>query len=126
MAQVFGIPYKNIEIGGTVMTKYGFIMRILHFIHESDLASIKEQKGLRGTKASHAFVDEAYRRFKTQIDHSFQEHFKLTDNFDVKCQHSLSIENRAVHEEQKEGNNNEETAADKQIVNTMYSMENDV
>eukprot|EP01083_Nonionella_stella_P289482 985059_1 len=121
MAQVFGIPYKNIEIGGTVMTKYGFIMRILHFIHESDLESIKEQQGLRGKKARQAFIDEVYRRFQTQINHSFREHFKFSGNFDVKCQHSLSIENRAVHEEQQEGNNDEETAADKEIVNTMYS-----
>jgi len=43
IAEVFGIPTKNIEVGHSNITKYGIITHIVHYVYDIDLETMEEE-----------------------------------------------------------------------------------
>ena len=43
IAEVYGIPTKNIEVGQSMITKYGIITHIVHYVYDEDLEMMEEE-----------------------------------------------------------------------------------
>ena len=41
LAETFGIPPKNTEIGNTMITSHGAITHVIHYIYEDDLETME-------------------------------------------------------------------------------------
>eukprot|EP01083_Nonionella_stella_P216841 778966_1 len=42
LSQVFGISPKNLEIGHSMLTKYGVITHVIHFVYSNDLEAMEQ------------------------------------------------------------------------------------
>ena len=96
IAEVFGIPTKNIEIGASMITKYGLMTHVVHFIYEKDLAEMEEELQAISPFNKTIFVtprfyvSQLYQACDHEINQVFRAHFELDNDFTVKFTNSLS------------------------------------
>ncbi|MCP4142109.1 MAG: hypothetical protein GY755_17845 [Chloroflexi bacterium] len=88
IAEVFGIPQKNIEIGYSMMNKYGLVTHIIHYVYESDLTIIEQQ--IKSVSAK-LFVEKLYQTFENEINNVIRTHFKISNDFETKVCSALSL-----------------------------------
>ena len=88
MAQVFGIPPKNIELGvNSMLTKYGIVTHVVHHVNDDDLKNMENELFLDTQKdidvTAQFFVRQLYSTFLPEITDVFRLHFKLSNDFEV-------------------------------------------
>ncbi len=103
IAEVFGIAVKNIEVGYSMLTKYGIITHIVHHIYDSDLEAMEDE--LREDHDNNQinvtpkfYVSQLYAALQLDINGVFRSHFGLNDDFEVTFQHRLSVNKRKITE----------------------------
>merc|ERR1712228_1069441 len=82
IAELFGIPRKNIQIGNSIITKHGVISHIVHFVSNSDL----EQLGVALDEESVSidkYIDMLYSSLSREVNQVCRRHFGLSDDFVV-------------------------------------------
>ena len=132
IAEVFGIPTKNIEIGASMITKYGLMTHVVHFIYEKDLAEMEEGlKQLNPDKRSiyvtpRFYVQQLHQACDQEINQVFRAHFEVNNDFSVRFMSSLSkkkdlIQN-AVSAEQNIENDNRTIGKKQSILNLAVSL----
>ena len=112
IAEVFGIPTKNIEVGHSMVTKYGIITHLVHYVYAEDLEIMEEELLNENEKDAIVtpkfFVAQLFIAAKNDIKCVFCQHFMLNNDFEVEFHHRLGIKGRTLRE-----NNN----ADSQVHN---------
>ena len=103
ICEVFGIPPKNLEVGYSMLTKYGIITHIVHYIYEDDLEIMEEEllDEIEGqiNVTPKFYVSQLYAAMQTNINSVFKQHFSINDEFDVTLQHRLSARKRTMTQE---------------------------
>eukprot|EP01084_Bolivina_argentea_P274446 467807_1 len=75
IAEVFGIPQENIEVGFSMMNQHGLVSHIVHFVYLSDLSLMEEQ-------------------IQTVVnDNVFRKHFHVGGDFSTKFSRNLKLTN---------------------------------
>jgi len=87
IAELFGIPRKNIQIGNSIVTKHGLISLIIHFVNISDLKQMSVE--MNHKISLQKYMDSLYSKVSDEINAIFQSHFDLDQDFDVHLKHSL-------------------------------------
>lgn len=96
ISEVFGVPNKNIEIGASMITKYGLMTHVIHFIYDKDLAEMEEELHLTHKYEKNVYVtprfyvQQLYHACEKEITEVFRAHFDLNNDFSVKFVSSLS------------------------------------
>eukprot|EP01084_Bolivina_argentea_P127095 224844_1 len=103
IAEIFGITPKNIEIGYSMITKYGLITHVVHFVYESDMQTMETEiqsdminSLLKINVSSKFFTSQLYASVKTEINQIFRDHFQLNEDFTVEHKHKLNIKSRTM------------------------------
>merc|ERR1712228_897239 len=94
IAELFGIPRKNIQIGNSIITKQGVISHIVHFVSNSDL----EQLGVALDEESVSidkYIDMLYSSLSREVNQVCRRHFGLSDDFVVDLNYVLTMKSRA-------------------------------
>ena len=103
IAEVFGIPTKNIEVGYSMITRYGIITHVIHYVYDDDLEMMEEE--LLNEKMDvnrdiivtpKYFVSQLFAATKTDIRDVFRNHFILNEDFEVGFHHRLGIKRRTL------------------------------
>ena len=99
LAEVFGIPQENIEVGHGMLNKYGLILHIVHYVYLNDLSMMEDEL----QSSPHAldingitpiyFVKQLYLTFEQEINKAFIVHFKLSNDFTTTFSKSLAVQN---------------------------------
>ena len=105
ICEVFGIAPKNLEVGYSMLTKYGIITHIVHFVYEDDLEIMEEElvdeidNHAQINVTSKFYVSQLYASMQININKVFRSHFDINDDFEVTLQHRLSSRKRTMTEE---------------------------
>ena len=95
IAETFGIPIKNIEVGNSMITKHGIITHIVHYIYQEDLEMLEEELiGQINFLSPRYFVSQLYLSLKQDINDAFCAHFDLKDDFGTSLDLKLGIKQR--------------------------------
>ena len=97
IAEVFGIPHKNIEVGCSMITKYGINMHIVHYVYKDDLEMMEEELLYENAAAvivvtAKYYVSQVFASLAFDINEVFYNHFGLGQNFQVIFHHKFSAQ----------------------------------
>ena len=98
IASVFAVPDRNLEVGHSMLTQYGIITHIVHYIYDSDLEALEDELGNDiGFPITPKFlISQLYESFSEEINQIFRLHFGLCDEFNVTFKHRLGVKNRTM------------------------------
>ena len=98
IAEVFGVDAERIEVGQSMINKYGILTHIVHCVYVSDLEAMEEEMtedsdDRRVQVNARFYISELYESAKIMEDISkvLRSHFKLNDDFDVVFQHRVGV-----------------------------------
>jgi len=96
LSELFAIPKKNLQVGNSIVSKYGVITYIVHFINDSDLKQISATATESGDCYKvKEYMEQLYASCGQEINAVFQKHFGLDYRFDVSMNYVLSLRTRA-------------------------------
>eukprot|EP01083_Nonionella_stella_P314310 1131810_1 len=88
IAEVFGIPPRNIEIGYSTITKHGLITHIVHYVDHDDLEEMQQElQKLSGDAhpqviSARYFTEKMHLSLQTDITEVMRGHFNLSDDLE--------------------------------------------
>ena len=98
IAEVFGVDAERIEVGQSMINKYGIMTHIVHCVYLSDLEAMEEQIVKETNNDSvhispRFYISEFYKSvtISTDITKVFRSHFKLNGDFEVVFQHRVGV-----------------------------------
>ena len=101
IAEAFGVDAERIEVGQSMINKYGILTHIVHCVYVSDLEAMEEEmtedEDDRRVQVNVRFyISELYESAKIMQDITkvFRSHFKLNDDFDVVFQHRVGVKKK--------------------------------
>merc|ERR1712228_76547 len=95
IAELFGIPRKNIQIGNSIITKQGVISHVVHFVNDSDLEQLAVALDEESVSIKQ-YIDMLYASLSKQMNKVCQRHFGLSEDFVVDLNHVLSMKTRTM------------------------------
>merc|ERR1712176_1725184 len=108
IAEVFGIPTRNIEVGHSMITKYGISTHIVHYVYDIDLETMEEEllnenmsNNQIGVTPKY-FVSQLFTSLEPDITRVFRKHFELNKDFQVTFQRRLGIRKRTLTEQKND------------------------
>jgi len=101
LSELFSVPPRDIEITGTVTTKYGAIVYLSQIVHETTLLLMSSDGKDKDVAAdhdslAHLYLSQLYDSHRTQVHELFRNHFRLSNKFFVKQQYKLSTVRRGT------------------------------
>eukprot|EP01083_Nonionella_stella_P288803 982725_1 len=102
MAESFCIQPKNIQIGSTIITKYGAVVHVVQFVYDSDLEMMQSEFDKNKNRDNNhiitpqLFISQLYVSLNKEITTIFRAHFGLNDEFEVKYNDTLSIKKKKL------------------------------
>ena len=128
VAELMETHAKNIEIGHSMITKYGIITHVVHSVAVSDLEMMKEELVEENQRdmvnvTPIFFVSQLYASLSNEINHVFRNHFELNDDFEVEF-HKLGFRKRTMqnYDEQDEDNDKETAPSDQRRATLVKNM----
>ena len=98
IAEAFGVDAERIEVGQSMINKYGILTHIVHCVYVSDLEAMEEEMAeddddRRAQVNARFYISELYESHKIMQDITkvFRSHFKLNEDFDVVFQHRVGV-----------------------------------
>ena len=98
IAEAFGVDAERIEVGQSMINKYGILTHIVHCVYVSDLEAMEEEMAednddITVQVNARYYISELYESHKIMQDitNVFRSHFKLNKDFDVVFQHRVGV-----------------------------------
>ena len=98
------VPTKNIEIGASMITKYGLMTHVFHFLYERDLAEMEDELIRQSPDREDSisvtprfYLQQLYAVMEAEMNEVFRAHFSLNDHFSVKFVKSLSSKKKGMN-----------------------------
>eukprot|EP01083_Nonionella_stella_P080654 221711_1 len=97
LAQCFEIPDKNIEVGQSMVTKYGLTTHVVHYVYTDDLdrmATLRAEE-FQGQNQSIPIITPVYFTQQmciseqNEIEKCFRNHFELNDDFRIQYRYRV-------------------------------------
>ena len=125
MGLLFGIPYRNIQIGATTLTSHGFYVKIVHFVYPSQLIQDVNDDEEDDEITPKQYIKQLYSRLQNEINDLFRSHFNLNQDFCVQYQFKLSTLHKAIsidpnhsfiHQNEGEINNDKNNTTEMEMI----------
>ena len=95
IAETFGIEIKNIEVGSSMISKYGIMTHIVHYIYEEDLDMMEEElQDQINFLSPKYFISQLFVSLKEDVNNVFSNHFDLNNDFEISLDLKLGIKQR--------------------------------
>ena len=127
IAGVFVMPVKNIEVGHSMITKYGITTHVVHFVYTADLEAMEEEL-LNENNANQVnvtprfFISQLYASLLDDINQVFRNHFGLNNDFEVQFRYKLGVKKRTLTQILDEDEQNEQKwDVDNEVKERLYS-----
>ena len=103
IAEVFGIDRERIEVGQSMINKYGIMTHIVHCVYTSDLEAMEEEiteenDDIPIQVTPRYYISELYESDKIvqDITKVFRSHFILNEDFEVVFQHRVGVYSKST------------------------------
>ena len=123
IAEAFGVDAERIEVGQSMINKYGILTHIVHCVYVSDLEAMEEEMiedtdGRPAQVNARFYISELYESHKIMEDITkvFRSHFKLNGDFDVVFQHRAGVKKSDLIRKHAK-NNSKKNSVLKKVVN---------
>ena len=99
IAEVFGVDSERIEVGQSMINKYGIMTHIVHCVYISDLEAMEEEMrmDIDGNQTANLsekqYISSLYElsEISQNITKVFRSHFDLNNDFEVVYQHRVGV-----------------------------------
>eukprot|EP01083_Nonionella_stella_P080655 221716_1 len=98
IAECFRIPTKNIEVGHSMMTKYGLTAHVVHYVYTDDIDTMMQELQDQNLLITPAyFTEQLCISEKNEIENVFRNHFGLNQDFRVQYRYRVGGARKRSH-----------------------------